>query len=299
MKDLFAYLFGDSQMESEVEETKAMIEKIMEEADDQEPLKIKRTPLLAALKALGLKDVRDEVQYDPEGFSLVCKEESDYREYVRLLMEPDAMEELAKLGWVMARCGDVAMSNEPAEFRIRFLEITTVDTNSKDEWPTGNQKLITGVIKKGREFMDKPGPHDEESPVEFDDKTSDDHAKGVGKEQDGKEPEGKPKGSTGKTESAEDTLAANEKRLQVMSRRHASMDKRSAAQGYAPAAKGKVQWPGVNPDTGRYYTDKGGKPKSAPADEAEPPRYDDMYRMLSEHKQKAQKVKKAYKIKHK
>ncbi len=201
MKDLFAYLFGDSQVESEIEETKAMIEKIMEEAEGQEPLKVKRTPLIAALKALGLKDVSADIQYDPEGLSLVCAEENEYRDYVRLLMEPDAMEKLAELGWVVTRCGDVAMSNEPAEFRIRFLEITTVDTDSKDEWPTGDQKLIKNVIKKGREFMDEPGPHDAEGPVEYDDKTSNDHKKGVGKEQDGKDPEGKPKGGRGKTES--------------------------------------------------------------------------------------------------
>ena len=403
MKDLFAYLFGDSQVESEVEETKAVIERIMEEAEEQEPLKVKRTPLIAALKALGLKDVSNEVQYDPEGFSLVCKEESEYREYVRLLMEPDAMEKLAKLGWVVTRCGDVAMSSEPAEFRIRFLEITTVDTDSKDEWPTGDQKLIKGVIKKGREFMDEPGPHDTDGPVEYDDKTSDDHKKGVGKEQDGKDPEGKPKGSTGKTEAqamADNVLGVNEaespkgamRREQCphcegmgyhddegnpqsydtfMSRRedrsnpvHVCRECKGTGQVAAAQAgpyKAGVEravsktlgrpWkfearhkagcgcgfcknmgsfkakPKSDEDTDSGggdsgentedstdlkgeaqeevpYVDKTGKqrkvpwvrkPKPAPADEAEPPRYGDMYQLIDERKQKAQKVKKAYK----
>jgi hypothetical protein len=407
MKDLFAYLFGDSQVESEVEETKAVIEKIMEEAEEQEPLKVKRTPLIAALKALGLKDVSDEVQYDPEGFCLVCKEESEYREYVRLLMEPDAMEKLAKLGWVVTRCGDVAMSNEPAEFRIRFLEITSTDDSDKDSWPTQNDKLMKSVVKKGREFMSEPGPHDEESPVEYDDKTSDDNQKGVGKEQQGKDPEGKPKGSTGKTEAqaiADDVLNVNEAESPkgavrpercphceglgytddegnpqsydtFMSRREDRSNPvhvchECKGTGQLATARASTYRSGVERSVSRTlgrpwkfearhkagcqcgfcknmgsfkarpksgedtesgggdsgdstsdssdlkdeaqeevpYVDKTGKsrkvpwvrkPKAAPKAEAEPPRYDDMYQMISERKQKTQKVKKAYKLRRK
>jgi len=213
MKDLLAYLFGSSQVENEVEETKSAIERIMEEAEEQEPLKVERKPLQTALKAL---DISGELEYDPEGFSLVCGEEADYRRYTEILLSPDAMEKLAKLGWVVTRCGDVAMSNEPAEFRIRFIEVTTAgeDNSDKASWPAPNPKLVKGLIKKGREFMDEPGPHDEESPVEYDDKTSDDNQKGVGKAQDGKDPEGKPKGSA-KSEAlelAEEILVNEEER---------------------------------------------------------------------------------------
>lgn len=198
MKDLLAYLYGGSQIESEVEETKEAIEKIMEQAEKEEPLKPKRTPLVKALSSLGIKDVDDEIEYDPEGFSLKCKEEGEYRRYVRILLEPDAMEKLAKLGWVVTRCGDVAMTNEAPEFRVRFLEITTVDSSDKDSWPAPNVSLVKKAVKAGREFMDEPGPHDDDGPLEYDDKSSDDNNKGVGDAKDGADPEGKPKGNTGR-----------------------------------------------------------------------------------------------------
>lgn len=198
MKDLLAYLYGGSQVEAEADETREAIERIMEEAEKQEPLKPKRTPLVAALKSLGLDDVNDEIEYDTEGFVLVCDEEDEYKRYVKILMEPEGMEKLAELGWVVTRCGDVAMSNELPEFRIRFLEITTADSSEDGKWPAPNPELIKKAVKKGREFMDEPGPHDEESPVEYDDKTSSDRHKGIGKEKDGADPEGKPKGSSKK-----------------------------------------------------------------------------------------------------
>ena len=104
MKNLLAYLYGGSQLESEAEETSAAVERIMEEAEKAEPLKVKRAPLITALKAIGIENLDKQLEYDPEGFSLLCPEESDYAHYTKLLMEPDAMEKLAKLGWVVTRC---------------------------------------------------------------------------------------------------------------------------------------------------------------------------------------------------
>jgi len=200
MKNLLAYLYGSSQRESEAEEVAAAVERIMEAAEATEPLKVKRSPLIAALKAIGLDDVDKEVEYDPEGFSLVCPEESEYRRYVHLLMEPDAMEKLAKLGWVVTRCGDVAMSAEPAEFRIRFLEIYGTD-NGEDHktWPAPNNALMTKIIKQGREFATTPMDRDSENeinPVKNPDTAPDKKHAGMGDDADGKDPEGKPKGST-------------------------------------------------------------------------------------------------------
>lgn len=203
---MLAYLFGDSQLESEAEETKEAIERIMEEAETQEPLKTKRTPLVAALKAIGLDDVDDQIEYDPEGFAIKCEEESQYRLYVRLLMEPDSMEKLAELGWVVTRCGDVAMNNEPPEFRIRFLEIHFVnnDEQSPDQgsWPPGDSDGLNDILKKGREFMSTPmdRDHDDLNPVEHPDQSKKKNA-GVGDAKDGAKPEGKPKTGKSKTES--------------------------------------------------------------------------------------------------
>jgi len=200
MKNLLAYLYGSSQRESEAEEVKAAVERIMEAAEATEPLKVKRSPLVAALKAIGLSDVEKEIEYDPEGFSLVCPEESEYRRYVRVLMEPDAMEKLAKLGWVVTRCGDVAMNSEPAEFRIRFLEILGSDNGEDhDTWPAPNNALMTKIIKQGREFATTPMDRDSENeinPIKNPDTAPNKKHAGMANAADGKDPEGKPKGST-------------------------------------------------------------------------------------------------------
>lgn len=200
MKNLLAYLYGGSQLESEAEETSAAVERIMEEAEKAEPLKVKRAPLITALKAIGIENLDKQLEYDPEGFSLLCPEESDYAHYTKLLMEPDAMEKLAKLGWVVTRCGDVAMSAEPAEFRIRFLEISGSDNGEDhDSWPAPNNALMTKIIKKGREFATTPMDRDSENelnPVKNPDTAPDKKHAGMGDAADGKDPEGKPKGST-------------------------------------------------------------------------------------------------------
>jgi len=204
MKDLLAYLFRDSQLESEAEATREAIEQIMEEAETQEPLKTKRTPLLQALKTIGLGDVDSEMQYDPEGFSLHTDDEMTYKDWVRLLMEPDAMEKLAEMGWVVTRCGDKAQINEPPEFRVRFLEIHFVNNDEQEpdrgSWPAPNPELVKKSVEKGREFMSTPldRDHDELNPVEHPEAPNKKHA-GMKDAKDGKDPEGKPK--TGKSKS--------------------------------------------------------------------------------------------------
>lgn len=285
MKDLLAYLFGDSQIESEVEETKAAIEKIMEEAEKEEPLKPKRTPLVNALKALGIESVDSNIEYDPEGFSLKCGEDADYRRYVGILMEPDAMEKLAKLGWVVTRCGDVAMSNEAPEYRIRFLEITTCDSSEDGKWPAPNPELVKNAIKGGREFVSEPGPHDDDGPLDYDDKTSSDRDKGVGKAKDGADPEGKPKGSTGKVK-AEGTELVDRLLGTVNEGKHKpgcqcgfckNMGKGFKKKDDADAAKepkGGEEDGGVSHGSDNKPSDGDEVPKAF--NESEPPRFEDL-----------------------
>jgi hypothetical protein len=199
MKELLAYLFEGSQIEAEVEETRAAIEKILEQAEKEPTLKSKRAPLVTALKAIGLEDVGEEIEYDPEGFSLMCQEEPEYRRYVRLLLEPDNMEKMAKLGWVVTRCGDVAMSNELPEFRIRFFEVGgTEPSHDEGSWPAPNPELMKRIIKAGREFASTPMDRDSEvpeNPVKNPDTAPDKKHAGMSDAADGKDPEGKPKGS--------------------------------------------------------------------------------------------------------
>lgn len=204
VKSLLAYLFEDSQAEMELDETRAAIEHVLEQAEQQEPIQAERTPLVKALRALPLDFADTDLEYDPEGFSLSCAEERTYRHAVTLLMEPDAMERLARLGWVVTRCGDRAMSNEAPEFRIRFLEITTCDANDDSSWPAPNPDLIKQAIKKGREFATEPFDRDDANPVE-DDEATDQQQAGVSQAKSGSDPEGKPK--TGKSRSEAVNLA--------------------------------------------------------------------------------------------
>lgn len=201
MKKLLEYLFDESQTEIQIDDSCSVIEEIMEAAEQQEPIKAERTPLVKALKALKLEVPDTALEYDnAEGFILHCDNEADYRKATSALSEPEAMEELAKLGWVALRCGDTAMSNEAPDMRIRFLEITTCDADDKENWPAPNQNLIKKAIEKGREFVNEPFDRDEENPVEDTDAPNKQNA-GVSKAQPGKDPEGKPKTGKSKTES--------------------------------------------------------------------------------------------------
>lgn len=117
-----------------------------------------------------------------------------------ILNEPDSMHKLASAGWVYSLQGDIAQANEPADFRIRFLEIDEIEPEnmkaSADAGIETRNNRIKDILKKGREFATTKPEHSDMNPVEFDGKTSDDRGKGVGKEKDGAQPEGKPKGST-------------------------------------------------------------------------------------------------------
>jgi hypothetical protein len=191
---ILAFLFGDSQVESEIDEASETLDAIMEEAEELEPLQAKKTPLAAALKAAGVSG--DDLELGPEGLSLAFDTEEDYREACEKLMEPDAMEALAQKGWVALRQGDKAMSGEVSpEYRIRFVDLTTPEPENKTDWPAPNPKMMADIIKKGREFATTPFERDPQNPV-TDMEPGDKQKAGVGKEKDGADPEGKPKGTS-------------------------------------------------------------------------------------------------------
>lgn len=191
---ILAFLFGDSQVESEIDEASEALDAIMEQAEELEPIQAKKTPLAAALKAAGVEG--SDLELGPEGLSLAFDNEDDYREACAKLMEPDAMETLAQKGWVALRQGDKAMSGEVSpEYRIRFVDLTTPDPEDKTSWPAPNPSLMADILKKGREFATTPFERDPNNPV-TDMEPGGKQRAGVGKEKDGADPEGKPKGSS-------------------------------------------------------------------------------------------------------
>jgi hypothetical protein len=194
-KSILAYLFGDSQKESALEEARDHVFEILEATDAEEPVKTKKEPLVGALRSLGVPS--GDLEMDPEGLSITFSDEVPYRKALNTLMEPEGLEQLAVKGWIAHKCGDSAMGNEAPEYRIRFIEISTAETTDADK----ASETIKSAIEKGREFATKEVDSSEDgNPVEHP-KPGNKPRAGVGDAKDGADPDGKPKGS-GKSESA-------------------------------------------------------------------------------------------------
>lgn len=203
-KDLLSFLFLES---AEADATELNIEENLEQLfeaaaeAEQGSLQSKKTPLAKALSQFGISDA--DLVLDPEGFSLTTDNRQRYEDAITVLGSADAMHKLAEMGWVVTKPGDAAMTNEPAQYRIRFLEITTVDANDREPkggtYDTANREE---VIKKAQKFASTPMDRgdDDLNPVEGETGKPDSLEKstkrtGVGDPKDGKDPEGKPKGS--------------------------------------------------------------------------------------------------------
>ncbi len=194
-KNLLEFLFGPAAVRESHTLGEDVVRLFEEAADEETELMVAdKKPLGTALKSIG---INHEVIEGPQGAELHCDDEQDYREYMAKLRDPEGMAKLAEKGWVVAQCGDQAMSNEPASFKIGFIELYTPESDDKDKAPD-----LEKIIKDGQKFAATEPEHDDKmNPVEFDDKGSKDGQKGVGDPKDGAAPEGKPKGSTKKTES--------------------------------------------------------------------------------------------------
>lgn len=191
MNKMLAYLFVDSQVESELEECRGAMEEIFEQAEENS-LCVNKAPLAKALKSLGI-DAGSKLEMDPEGLAMLCDDGDEYRAVVNAVTEPAAMEKLAVQGWVAACLGDQGMTAEPTDYRVRFIEIDTAETTDADT-PSDN---MTSVIKKGREFATTPLPDDPNNPVTHP-KAPWQKTMGVGKPKAGDQPKGTPKGAARK-----------------------------------------------------------------------------------------------------
>lgn len=197
-KNLIAFLFGESQVDDEIA---GIVESIADlDTDGNSDLKVEKKPLAAALSALGIED--KTLENDPRGLSLVFTNAEEYRAAHAILNEPDSLHKLAELGWVYSTQGDVAMANEPAELRFRFLEIDNVEAYDAKATYSDSDKArlnkVKDIIRKGREFAtEEPDFDDDCNPVDHADPKKGKRDKGVGDAKDGSDPEGKPKGSAG------------------------------------------------------------------------------------------------------
>lgn len=196
-KDLLSFLFlqsADADLaESERRELDIAenLEQLFEAAAEIEKgeLESKKTPLAKALSEFGISDA--ELQLDPEGFVIVTDNHDKYVDMVTVLASAEAMHKLAEMGWVVTKPGDVAMTNEPAEYHLRFLEITTVEANDREPKPGYDDKNREAVIKKAQEFATTPMDRkdDKLNPVEQEDGKMGKKDASVGKAKDGEEPE--------------------------------------------------------------------------------------------------------------
>lgn len=196
-KNLLEFLFGPAAVLESSQSLGEDVVKLFEEAAEAETEQMvaNKKPLAAALKDMGISNA---VVEGPQWCEIHCDDEAQYREHVKLLVDPDNMHKLAEKGWVFALCGDQAMSNEPPGFKIGFIELNMLGM------PENKAKAdsLETVLKNAQKFATTPLERDDDlNPVETDDKGSKDNQKGVGKAKDGADPEGKPKGASKKSES--------------------------------------------------------------------------------------------------
>lgn len=162
--DLLKFLFNESQeldrREDQMEEDlEAIFDAVSKDLAGQKPvaaeLDAKKTPLAKALKDLGFENT--SLELDPRGLCWYTDDPQEYSAASDLLSTPDAIHKLAELGWVACRIEDSAQAAEPPEYRIRFLEVTQVETegNSGDK-----PEDMENVIKKAREFFSTPMPRE-------------------------------------------------------------------------------------------------------------------------------------------
>ena len=206
--NLLEFLFGRAATATAKEEAKLGedIVKLFEEADEVEGIELvaNKKPLGDALKTMGIDE---PVEACAQWAEIHCDDDPEYKEYIRILTDPDNMHKLAQMGWVMARCGDSAMSQEVPDYKIGFIEIATAEGGEADK----PDEKVKAIIKQGQEFATAPVAKDDEmNPVDRETGKPDTKltgkTTGVGKAKDGEDPEGKPKGSTKKAESMVDKL---------------------------------------------------------------------------------------------
>lgn len=128
-KDLLKFLFAES-FQPDADET---IANVMERMAEVEGLEVKKQPLEKALKELGCKDCK--LQVDDNGAFLTLDNACAYGELSSQLRTPECIVKLAELGWVAQMGNDVASNNDPACFVINFIDVSEVEPSDSDKVP--------------------------------------------------------------------------------------------------------------------------------------------------------------------
>ena len=179
MRDLLNRLFVESQAADSGEFVclESMHEKLLE--GDVKSVESKKKPLESALKSFG---VTGSVELDPSGLALFVDDGEVYNGILNLLSQADNMHELAEMGWVASPSGENTMNNEEPQFRVRFIEVTTIKPSSSDK-----PENLETIAKAAIEFATTPMDRDDDmNPVDNDPKAKmGSKDAGVGKAKDG------------------------------------------------------------------------------------------------------------------
>src|SRR3546814_7151899 len=95
-KNLLEFLYGVSQQEGEVDDIlDSDFAKILEQAaaEEDEQMTADKTPLVAALKSVGI--TAGELHEDPSGFCFITADREEYVAALNALGDPETMHKLA------------------------------------------------------------------------------------------------------------------------------------------------------------------------------------------------------------
>lgn len=133
--DILKFIFCESQVDAE-------LESILAEVQEAEQLKVKKAPLIKALKSIGIPC--DNATVDENGARLVFTSGPDYHAASKILGTVDALDAIAQQGWVAADAGDISDTTELPEYIITFFPIHQAEMSELDK-PLTLDKLATAV----------------------------------------------------------------------------------------------------------------------------------------------------------
>ncbi len=128
--DLLKFIFGDSQVDADVAAS-------LNEAEATARNSAKKTPLIKALKELGIET--ENMKVDESGCWLTMTDADAYHAAVKALGSVEAVNSLADRGWVVSFSGDVADTTELPEYTLNFLCLDEPNVSELDKPVTSAQ----------------------------------------------------------------------------------------------------------------------------------------------------------------